>query len=216
MGIKIVLADDHSIFREGLRALIEKEVDMTVVGEAGTGIEAIKIVEELKPDIVIMDVSMPDMNGIDATKIIREKHGEVKILVLSMESDRRFIVEVLDSGANGYLLKDSVFSELADAIRTAVTNETYLAPRITELIIRDYLQRIPDKLPLTFDSLTTREREIIQMIADGKSTKEIASQFNISVKTIEVHRHAIMKKLNLYSVAELTKYAIREGLTSRN
>ncbi|MBT0664620.1 response regulator transcription factor [Geobacter pelophilus] len=216
MRIKILLVDDHAIFREGLRSLIEKEADMTVVGEAGNGIEAIRLARELSPDVVIMDISMPEMNGIEATKQIREARGDVKVLALSMESDRRFIVEVLDSGANGYILKDAPFSELADAVRIVADNETYLGPRITELIIKDYLQRIPDRLPLTFESLTNREREIIQLIADGKSTKDIASQFVVSIKTIEVHRHAIMKKLNLYSVAELTKYAIREGLTSLN
>jgi DNA-binding NarL/FixJ family response regulator len=216
MSIKILLVDDHAIFREGLRSLIEKEADMTVVGEAGNGIEAIRLTRELSPDVVIMDISMPEMNGIEATKQIREARGDVKVLALSMESDRRFIVEVLDSGANGYILKDAPFSELADAVRIVADNETYLGPRITELIIKDYLQRIPDRLPLTFESLTNREREIIQLIADGKSTKDIASQFVVSIKTIEVHRHAIMKKLNLYSVAELTKYAIREGLTSLN
>jgi DNA-binding NarL/FixJ family response regulator len=136
------------------------------------------------------------------------------VLVLSLESDRRFIVEALESGARGYVLKDSFFEELATAIRTVAAGDTYLGPKITELIIKDYLQRIPDKTPLTFTSLTCRERETIQLIADGRNSKEIAAEFGVSVKTIEVHRHNIMKKLNLYSIAELTKYAVREGLTS--
>ncbi|GAM11748.1 oxygen regulatory protein NreC [Geobacter sp. OR-1] len=216
MSIRLLLADDHAIFRDGLRALIDREMDMEVTGEAGNGIEAVRLAREQLPDLVVMDISMPEMNGIEATRKIRSEHPEIKVLALSMESDRRFIVEVLDSGASGYVLKDAPFTELADAIRIVAANETYLGPRITELIIKDYLQRIPDKLPLTFESLTNREREIIQMIADGRSTKEIATHFAISIKTIEVHRHAIMKKLNLYSVAELTKYAVREGLTSLN
>ncbi|MDD2541654.1 MAG: response regulator transcription factor, partial [Desulfuromonadaceae bacterium] len=130
------------------------------------------------------------------------------------ESDRRFIVDALGSGAKGYVLKESVFAELVTAIHTVVDNETYLGPRITEMIVKDYIQRIPDKLPLTFELLTTREREIIQMIADGQNSKEIAHHYGVSTKTIEVHRHNIMKKLNLSSVASLTKYALREGLTS--
>lgn len=216
MSIKTLIVDDHKIFREGLRGLIEKEPDIDVLGEAGNGIEAIKFAGELHPDVIIMDVTMPDMNGIEATrKIIAESPG-IRVLVLSMESDRRFIVEVLESGAFGYVLKDGIFAELATAIRTVAAGETYLGPRISELIIKDYLQRIPDGLPLTHSSLTTRERELIQLIADGKNAKEIAGAFGISIKTVEVHRHNIMQKLNLYSIAELTKYAIREGLTSLN
>ena len=214
MDLTVLIADDHAIFREGLRGLLEREPGMTVVGEATNGIEAVQRARELRPDVIIMDISMPVMNGIEATRKIVAEQGDTKVLALSMESDRRFIVEVLESGATGYILKDAFFDELATAIRTVVTGEKYLGPRITELIIKDYLQRIPDGLPLTHNSLTHRERAMLQLIADGRNTKEIAGEFDISIKTVEVHRQNIMKKLNLYSIAELTKYAVREGLTS--
>jgi DNA-binding NarL/FixJ family response regulator len=209
-----MIVDDHAIVREGLRGLLEKEPDMEVTGEAGTGLEAVKLAHELHPDVIIMDINMPCMNGIEATRRILAALKDVQVLALSLESDRRFIVEVLEAGAKGYVLKDAFFAELATAIRAVAAGETYLGPKITEMIIKDYLQRIPENLPLTFTSLTTRERELIQLIADGKNTKEIASVFGTSIKTIEVHRHNIMKKLNLYSIAELTKYAVREGLSS--
>ncbi len=212
--LKILIADDHAIVREGLRALLEKEPDMTVVAEATSGREAIQMARDFHPDVIIMDISMPDMNGIEATSQITKEMGDVRVLVLSMESDRRFVVEALKAGATGYVLKDSAFAELATAIRTVAAHETYLGPRITALIIKEYFQRIPDEVPTSYDALLPREREIVQLITDGKNTKEIAYQLNICVKTVENQRHSIMNKLNLYSVAELTKYAIRKGLTS--
>jgi DNA-binding NarL/FixJ family response regulator len=214
MAIKVLIVDDHPILREGLRVLLEKETDMEVTGEAGTGYEAVQLAGKLQTDVIVMDINMPDMNGIEATRRILAEDPGKTVLALSLESDRRFVVEILESGARGYLLKDAFFEELATAIRTVATGDTYLCPKITELIIKDYMKRIPDKTSLTFEYLTTRERETIQLIADGRNSKEIAAEFGVSVKTIEVHRHNIMKKLNLYSIAELTKYAIREGLTS--
>jgi DNA-binding NarL/FixJ family response regulator len=214
MTTRILIADDHPIFREGLRGLLGKEPDLEVAGEAGNGVEALRMAEELLPDLIIMDIHMHEMNGIEATRRILKKHPGIRVIALSMETDRRFVVEVLESGAKGYLLKDTFFNELAHAIRTVAAGETYLGPKITELIIKDYLQRVPQGLPLTCTVLTPRERELLQLIADGKNTKEVASLFGTSIKTIEVHRHNIMKKLNLYSIAELTKYAVREGLTS--
>jgi DNA-binding NarL/FixJ family response regulator/signal transduction histidine kinase len=214
MRLKILIADDHTIVREGLRSLLEHEPDMDVVGEAGTGAAALHLARELRPDVIVMDIAMPDMNGIEATRQIVGERSDVRVLALSMESDRRFVVEVLKAGAAGYVLKDSAFSELATAIRTVAANEPYLGPRITELIIREFLQRIPENAPLSCDSLTPREREILQLITDGKNAKEIAFVFNVSLKTVENQRHSIMKKLDLYSIAELTKYAVREGLTS--
>ena len=216
MITRILLADDHAIVREGLRALLEKEPELEVIAEAATGAEALRLAREHRPDVVVMDISMPDMNGIDATRIISAEMPSVRVLALSMESDRRFVVEVLKAGATGYLLKDAAFAELATAIRTVVAGDTYLVPRVTEVIIKEYLQRIPSGENLSLETLTVREREILQMIADGKNTKEIAFAGEVSIKTIENQRGSIMKKLNLYSIAELTKYAIREGLSSLN
>jgi DNA-binding NarL/FixJ family response regulator len=214
MGLKILIADDHQIFREGLRALLEKEPDMEIVAEAGDGATALRLAREHRPDVIVMDITMPDMNGIDATRQIVGESASVRVLALSMESDRRFVVEALKAGATGYLLKDAAFAELATAIRTVAANEPYLPPKITQLVIREFMQRIPAEEFLTFETLTQREREVLQLIADGRNTKEIAFAFNVSLKTVENQRHSIMKKLDLYSIAELTKYAIRQGLSS--
>ncbi len=214
MNIRILIAEDHNIVREGLKGLLEKEPDFSIVGEAGNGFEAVRLAGELKPDVIIMDISMPGMNGTEATRQVLKANSNVRVLALSMESDRRFIVDALESGACGYVLKDAYFKELSEAIRAVAKGETYLGPRINELIIKDYLQRIPDGLPLNFTSLTERERELLKMVANGKNTKDIASELDISNKTVEAHRQNIMKKLNLFSIAELTKFAVREGLTS--
>ncbi len=214
MKMKILIADDHAIVRQGLRALIDKEEDMMVSAEAGTGAEAIDLTRKERPDVIVMDISMPDVNGIDATRSIMAEFPEVKVLALSMESDRRFVVEVLKAGANGYVLKDAAFAELASAIRAVAAGETYLPSRVTTLLIKEYLQRIPDEVPATYENLSAREREILQLIANGSNAKEIAFAFGVSVKTVENQRHSIMKKLDLFSIAELTKYAVRQGLTS--
>ncbi|MBI5656150.1 MAG: response regulator transcription factor [Geobacter sp.] len=214
MSLKILIADDHRIVREGLRALLEKEPDFQVVAEACNGEEVLRLARLHRPDVIVMDITMPDLNGIDATRQIVSEMGSVRVLALSMESDRRFVVEVLKAGATGYVLKDTAFAELATAIRTVAADEPYLGPGITELIIKDYLQRIPENVSVVYENLTLREREILKMIADGKNAKEIAFAFHVSVKTVDNQRHSIMKKLNLYSIAELTKYAVREGLTS--
>lgn len=213
MTIRLVVADDHKIVREGLRSLLEREPGIDVAAEADNGREAMKLAMELKPDVVLMDLSMPDMNGIEATRRISETSGGSRVLALSMHSDKRFVVEALSAGAKGYLLKDCASEELVGAIRTVAAGDTYLSPKIAGLIVSDYLGKGPST-PTPSTRLTTREREVLQLFAEGKSTKEVAFLLSVSVKTIETHRIQIMRKLNIRSLAELTKYAIREGITT--
>jgi DNA-binding NarL/FixJ family response regulator len=213
MQTTILLVDDHPIFREGLRSLIDNSDAALVIGEAGDGAEAVRLAGELKPEIVIMDLTMPVMNGIDATREITKKNPDIRVLALSMESNRFFVVEVLKAGATGYVLKDTAFAELLNAINTVARGETYLPQKIATLLVREFLQCIPEDLSIAYQKLTPREREILQLIADGKSIKEIAYIIETSHKTVENQRQAIMQKLNLFSIAELTKYAIRHGLS---
>ncbi len=214
MSIKILLADDHKIIREGLRNLIEKQAGFEVIAEAEDGLTAVKKAKKLAPDVVVMDIGMPGLNGIEATRQILADSPQAKIIALSMHSERHFVSEMLKAGASAYLLKDSAFEELVQAIRASRANKIYLSPSIADKVIKDYITHIPGENFSAFSILTKREREILQLIAEGKSTKEIASLLFISIKTIETHRQNIMEKLDLRSVAELTKYAIREGLTS--
>jgi len=214
MELRILLVDDHAILREGLRGLIAQDPETTVVGEAGNGAEAVRLAAELKPDLVIMDLTMPIMSGIEATRLITQRYPQIKVLALSMESDRFFVVEVLKAGATGYLLKDSAFAELMEAVHAVARGETFLPRKITTLLVKEFLQCIPEEISPVYEKLTTREREILQLVADGKSTKEIAHHLGISSKTVENQRHGIMEKLRLFSIAELTKYAVRHGLSS--
>ncbi|MBM4137752.1 MAG: response regulator transcription factor [Nitrospira sp.] len=214
MSIRIILADDHKIVREGLRVLIEKQQDMEVIAEAGDGRTTVQLVKKLTPDIVIMDVAMPDMNGIEATRQIVAMATGVKVIALSMHSDRRFVAEMLKAGASGYLLKDCAFEELINAVRSVVKDRTYLSPDIADIILKDYTHLLSKEELSVFSILSVREREVLQLLSEGKATREIASLLNISVKTVETYRQQIMDKLDIRSIAELTKYAIREGLTS--
>jgi len=214
MSIRILLADDHKIVREGLRTLLEKQPGMEVVAEAEDGCTAVRLVWELSPDVVIMDIAMPDLNGIEATRQIIAKNHRIKVVALSMHSDRRFVAGMLKAGASGYLLKDCAFEELAQAVRTVVANQTYLSPMIARIVVKDYLYHLPKTDFQALSILTPRERQVLQLIAEGKTMKEIASHLYVSVKTAETHRRHIMCKLDIKSLAELTKYAIREGLTS--
>jgi len=214
MSIRILLADDHKITREGLRSLLDNQQDMEVVAEAEDGRTAVSLVREVVPSVVIMDVSMPDLNGVEAARQIIAQFPDVKIIGLSMHSDTLFVTEMLKSGASGYLLKDCAFDELALAIRTVVTGKTYLSPSISGVVVDDYLHRLSKADFSDSEVLTDREREVLQLLAEGKSTKQIALKLHISVKTVETHRRQIMNKLDIHTVAELTKYAIRKGLTS--
>jgi len=214
LKIKVLLVDDHRIVREGIKSLIDSQSDMEVIAEASSGREAIRIVRKMSPDLVVMDVAMPDMNGIEATRHITSEFPGVKVIALSMHSNKRFVVEILRVGASGYLLKDCAFEELANAIRAVMAGELYLSSKVASLLIKEYIRGFPKDETSAFGELTPREREVLQLIAEGKSTKQIASILHVSVKTVETHRRQIMNKLELYTVAELTKYAIREGITS--
>ena len=216
MSLRILLADDHRIMREGLRSLLEKLPGMEVIAEADNGRTTVQLSRKLKPDVVVMDIAMPDLNGIEATRQIVTETPSVKVTALSMLSDTKFVREMLSAGASGYLLKDSAFEELGNALHTVMKNQTYLSPKIASLVVKDYLGTLLIKDSSVAPVLTNREREIIQLFAEGKTTKEIASCFSLSIKTIETHRKRIMDKLGFSSIAELTKYAIREGLTSLN
>jgi two-component system response regulator NreC len=214
MSLRILLADDHKITRQGLRSLLEKQQDMEVVAEAENGREAIRLAAEMAPDVVIMDITMPDLNGVEATKQILSKSPDIKIIGLSMHSDTVFVTEMLKSGAAGYLIKDCAFEELVRAIRTVIENKVYLSPSISGVVVEDYIQRLSQTSFTGSDILSDREREVLQLMAEGNSTKRIAAKLHISVKTVETHRRQIMNKLDIHTVAELTKYAIRKGLTS--
>jgi DNA-binding NarL/FixJ family response regulator len=214
MSIKILLADDHKIIREGIRSLLEKQPGMKVVAEADNGLTALQLVQEIVPDMVIMDIGMPDLNGIEATRQIVARTPGVKVVALSMHLNKRFVVEMLKAGASGYLLKDCAFDELVQAIRAVVAHKTYLSPKIADAMVKDYIRLFPNIDFSVFSILTPREREVLQLLAEGKSTKQIASSLQLSIKTIETYRQQIMEKLDIHSVAELTKYAISEGLTS--
>jgi DNA-binding NarL/FixJ family response regulator len=213
MSIRILLADDHKIIRDGLRSLLEKQPDLEVVAEAGNGAKTVKLAQKLKPDVVIMDITMPDLNGIEATYQIMAELPNVKVIALSMHSDRRFVVGMLKAGASGYLLKDCAFDELIHTVHTVVSNRIYLTPGITDIVVDDYLRQMSTTNSSVTSVLTAREREVLQLLAEGKTTKQIADHLYLSVKTIETHRRQIMLKLDIHSIAELTKYAIREGLT---
>ena len=214
MTINVVLADDHSMLRHGLAETLAKEVDIEVVGQAQDGLSAIKLVRKLKPDVVVMDISMPDMNGMDATKEIMRDFPDVKVIGLSMHAAKKFVREMFKAGAVGYLLKDCHFDELAVAIRTVVAGKTYLTPEITGNIIDSYVRTAEQEVSSVFTDLTKREREVLQLLAEGNTTKQIGLKLHISPKTVEAHRLRLMDKLDIDNIAQLTKFAIQEGLTS--
>ncbi len=217
MSIRIVLADDHRILREGLRSLLAQQPDVTVVGEASDGDAVVNLARELRPDLIIMDVVMPGTDGITATRQIRAECPDTKVIALSMHSDRRFVSEMVRAGALGYLVKDSAFEELNQAVRTVMSNRPYLSAVITGTLVEDFVRQTSASERSTaspLHMLTGREQEVLRMLADGKRVKEIAHLLTISVKTVESHRQNIMDKLEIHSTIELTRYALREGLTT--
>jgi DNA-binding NarL/FixJ family response regulator len=214
--ITVLLVDDHKIVREGLNSLLTRENNIRVVGEADNGRMAIQMTRELKPDVVVMDISMPDMNGIEASRRIHDEMPECRVLALSMHADRRFVIELLKAGANGYMLKDCASDDLVTGIRTVAAGDTYLSPKVSNFLVSDYVKGLKDVSLTSSSVLSTREREVLQLLAEGNNTKEIAFSLELSIKTVETHRTHIMKKMNLHSIAELTKLAVREGLTSLN
>lgn len=212
--IRVLLADDHTILRQGLRKILEADPSFEVVGEAGDGREAVKKAEALKPDVVVMDISMPILNGIEATRQIAKSLPKTKILILTVHENDQLATEILNAGATGYLLKDAASEELIAAIRAVYRGDSYLSPSIAKRVIAQYLDFARGKVPPEekFSDLTAREREILQLIAEGYSNKEIAQMLYISEKTVKTHRENIMRKLDLHSVAELVRYAIRRGI----
>jgi len=214
MAIKVLIVDDHRITREGIRSMLEREPDMKVLGEAEDGRSATRMARELGPDLIVMDVCMPDMNGILATSVILAEFPKIKVLALSMLADTRVVHNMLRAGASGYLIKDCSFTELVRAIRMVIANKTYLSPGIMDVVVKDYVRPPAYSGSLSSSNLTIRESEVLQLVAEGHSTSQIAKSLYLSVKTIETHRQKIFSKINTKGIAGLTKYAIREGLTS--
>lgn len=212
--MKILLVDDHKIVRDGIEQLIINNSQHEVVASVSDGFEAIKQVKALSPDMVITDIAMPNMNGIEVAKAVNQINPEIKIIALSMHSERAYVLEMLKAGVSGYLLKDVAFEELLIAIDAVLKNQIYLSSSISSAIVENYVTEIRTNETSLIDSLTTREREVLKLIADGLTTAEIASALKISEKTVEAHRRNVMTKLNIYSIALLTKFTIKEGLTS--
>lgn len=210
--IRILLADDHTILREGIRSILEAEADMEVVGEAEDGHTTLKMVDELRPDVVLMDIAMPLLNGLEATRQIKRHHPKVKVLVLSMHENEEYIRQVLACGALGYILKDAAARDLIQAIRAVYQGEAVLSPAITRLVIEDYLRWGDLQGQNHGDGLSPREREVLQLIAEGYTNKQIAEILCIAVKTVQAHRTNIMSKLDLHDRSELIKYAIRKKI----
>lgn len=213
MPLRILLADDHTIMRNGLRLLLERQSDFVVVAEAENGREAVELAVRESPDIVIMDIGMPVLNGIEAAKRISDVQPKTAVVVLSMHSDESYILRALKSGARGYLLKDSAEADLIGAVRAVAAGKAFFSPAVSKVLADDYIRQIQQKgVEDSYELLTTRERELLQLVAEGRSTKEIASQLNLSPHTVDTHRGNIMHKLNVHSVPELILYAVRRGI----
>ncbi len=211
--IRVFLTDDHLILREGIRSLLKKVPDIEMVGEAGDGVEAIAKVEQLVPDVVLMDITMPRLNGLEATRQIKQKNPQVKVLVLTMHETNQYLSQMLQVGASGYVVKAAAASELLSAIRTVHQGDVYLYPAITRMLVHDYLQKVKvGEEKTSYDGLTSREKEILMLIAEGKKNREIANLLSISLRTVQAHRTNLMDKLGAHDRTELVKYAISKGL----
>ncbi|MCJ7578592.1 MAG: response regulator transcription factor [candidate division Zixibacteria bacterium] len=211
--IRLLVADDHKIFRQGIKKLLEEEKDLQVVGEAKDGREAVKKAEELKPDIVLMDVAMADLNGMEATRQIKKALPDTKILMLTMHKNEEYVLQSFQAGACAYVLKEGAVEELVSAIHSVYNDKSYLSPTISKTVVDAYLRKMETgKMETPFDLLTDREREVLQLIAEGYTNREVAKSLYISVKTVEAHRAHIMQKLDIHEVARLVKYAIQKGL----
>lgn len=206
--IRVLLADDHAMVRKGFRLILEAQPDMEISGEAGNGREAVDLAEKLHPDVVVMDVAMPELNGIEATRRLAASSPHTRVLALSMHKDSVYVREILRAGARGYLLKDSIDTDLINAVRAVAKGDGYISPGVSDAVLTDYRRHVTDPI----DLLTSREREVLQMIAESKTNKEIAVALNLSVYTVEAHRGKIMEKLNLHSTGELVRFAVRHGL----
>ena len=212
--IRIVLADDHAILREGIRALLEDQPDMTVVGEAADGRTAVEFAREHKPDVIVMDIGMPLLNGLEATRQIKRDYPDVNVLVLTMHDNEEYVSQLLGAGASGYVLKRAASAELVTAIRAVAQGQSYLSPAVTKLLIEGYIGRKPAESAVidTFDTLTAREREVLQLVAEGHTNSQIAKLLNISLKTVKAHRSNLMQKLGMHDRGELIKMAIQRGI----
>jgi two-component system response regulator NreC len=211
--IRIILAEDHAVMRRGLRLVLEGQKDFQVVGEASDGREAVRLAESLKPNVAVLDITMPNMNGIEAASQMSTKQLGVSIVVLSMHSDEGYVLRALKAGARGYLLKESPEADFIQAIRSVIQGKAFFSPAVSRLLVEDYVRQLQDKdIEDSYDLLTARERELLQLIAEGKSNKDVANMLNLSLYTVETHRGNIMEKLNLHSVPELILYAVRKGV----
>ena len=215
MSIRVVAIDDHGVFREGLRLVLDQQNGIELVGEAGNGRDGIEIAAREKPDVVVMDVNMPGLNGIEASRKLFSIDSDINILILSAYSNRRFVTELFRAGVRGYILKESASEEVVRAITAVAGGDCYIGPKIANVIVKDYAEGNGSDLGKTaIDSLTLKERELLQLLAEGISTKEVAALLNVSIKTVDARRRSIMTKLGISSMAKLTKFAIREGITS--
>jgi DNA-binding NarL/FixJ family response regulator len=214
MAVKVLIVDDHEIMREGMSALLRKYSQFEVVGQATDGRQALEMASQLKPDVIIMDVGMPNLNGVDATKKLISMYPDLKIMALSAHSDGAIVAKMIKAGASGYMLKESAFDELIEGLNTLLDGKTFLCNKISKVVFSDYVGMVTNPKAKSGDGLSSREREVLQLVAEGNTTKEIAEVLKLSTKTIDSHREHIMEKLGIRNIAGLTKYAIREGLTS--